>query len=265
MFFHPNFFVPLVNQEQLYGRNDLNTRGLHWLFEVIGHLKPGVSRAQAIADLNAIGADLERNYPKDDGQMTFALAHPSFYGDYFGPAIQAFLAGLMLLATLILLAACANLGSLFAARAADRSREVALRLAGGSGPHARSQAMNPGRFGARMAAMSLGRNGGHAINHRDLWNGCLLGEQTNERVGNPDRTWCAAQGSAAGGTGTSGQASDFRFNSRIVAGNARQQGTRCNRVSGDATRSAGTSRNCCSYVTTRTAGYVDPGTACAVT
>jgi len=46
--------------------------------------------------------------------------------------MRAFLAGLMVLAGLILLGACANLGSLFAARAADRGREVALRLALGS-------------------------------------------------------------------------------------------------------------------------------------
>ncbi len=65
--------------------------------------------------------------------MSFVLARPSLHGDYFGGPVQAFLAGLMLLAGLILLAACANLGSLFAARAADRSREVALRLAMGAG------------------------------------------------------------------------------------------------------------------------------------
>jgi len=48
-----------------------------------------------------------------------------------GPA-RAFMAGLMLLAGLILLAACANLGSLFAARTADRAKQTALRLALGS-------------------------------------------------------------------------------------------------------------------------------------
>jgi predicted permease len=60
------------------------------------------------------------------------LVRPGLHGDFFAPAMRAFLAGLMLLAGLILLAACANLGSLFAARAADRGREVALRLALGS-------------------------------------------------------------------------------------------------------------------------------------
>jgi predicted permease len=133
MFFGPQLFVPLVHEEPADGTNRLNARGSHWIFQVIGHLKPGVAVAQAIADLNAIGADLEKTYPKDDGDMTFALAQPSLYGNYLRPMLKGFFAGLMLLAGLLLVAACANLGSLFAARAADRSREVALRLALGAG------------------------------------------------------------------------------------------------------------------------------------
>ena len=131
-FFGPQAYVPIVDEELVSGTNRLELRGTHWLFQVVGHLKSGVTVAQAIADLNTIGAELENTYPKEDGQMTFALARPGLYGDYLGPVVQAFLGGLMLLAALILLAACANLGSLFAARAADRSREVALRLALGA-------------------------------------------------------------------------------------------------------------------------------------
>jgi len=130
LIFSADFFVPITNQDQ----NLLNARGNRWVSEVIGHLKAGVTSAQAVADLNSIGSDLEKSYPKEDGQMSFALEHAGLPGGGFNVAIQAFLAGLMLLAGLILLAACANLGSLFAARAADRSREVALRLALGAGP-----------------------------------------------------------------------------------------------------------------------------------
>jgi len=54
------------------------------------------------------------------------------YGDAAVPAVRTFVGGLMLLAGLIPLAAYANLGSLFAARAANRSRQAALRLALGS-------------------------------------------------------------------------------------------------------------------------------------
>ena len=94
----------------------------------MGHLKAGVTPGQAVADLNSIGQDLLRKYPKDEGKMTFKLVRPSMYGDYVGGPVREFLTGLMLLASLILLAACANLGSLFAARAADRSRKSLFGL-----------------------------------------------------------------------------------------------------------------------------------------
>jgi predicted permease len=132
LFFSPDLFVPIVNQPQLEAWTDLNARGSRWVFEVLGHLKVGVTPAQATADLVSIGSYLHQAYPKDDDQGSFSLVRPGLHGDFFAPAIRAFLVGLMLLAGLILLAACANLGSLFAARAADRGREVALRLALGS-------------------------------------------------------------------------------------------------------------------------------------
>ena len=53
-------------------------------------------------------------------------------GDFFGAPVRGFLIGVMGLAGIILLAACANLGSLFAARTADRGREIAIRMAIGS-------------------------------------------------------------------------------------------------------------------------------------
>lgn len=123
----------MVNQEQVEGTNILNARGSRWIFMTMGHLKAGVTPEQAAADVNSIGAYLERTYPKDHRHGTLALARPSLYGDYLGRPVRAFLTALMLLAASILLAACANLGSLFAARAADRSREVALRMALGAG------------------------------------------------------------------------------------------------------------------------------------
>ena len=129
-----DFWVPLVNQEQIEGVNVLSARGNRGILMVLGHLRPGVTPAQAVADLNSIGSYLEKTYPKEDGQMTFSLTRPGLTGDWLGGPIRGFLTALMVLAGLILLAACANLGSLFAARAADRSRELALRMALGSGP-----------------------------------------------------------------------------------------------------------------------------------
>src|SRR5712664_3230022 len=131
LFISPDFFMPIVNQEQVNGENILDVRGsTHGIFETFGHLKPGVTPTQAVADLQDVGAYLEKTYPKEFAQKSFSLGHAGLTS--FDRAVRAFMTGLMLLAGLILLAACANLGSLFAARAADRSREVALRLALGA-------------------------------------------------------------------------------------------------------------------------------------
>ena len=133
LFFSPDFYVPIVNHAQVDDVFSLNQRGARWINMTMGHLKAGVTPAQAVADLNSIGKDLEATYPKENSRPDFSLGRPSLYGNFLGRPIRAFVAGLMLLSGLILLAACANLGSLFAARAADRSREVALRLALGAG------------------------------------------------------------------------------------------------------------------------------------
>ena len=130
MFVSPDFFMPVLNEGQLgawYPNDRSNSGGL---FETFGHLKQGVSPALAMADVDAVGLSLEKTYPKEIAHKHTNLDRVGLTS--FGPPVRAFVVGLMMLASLILLAACANLGSLFAARAADRSREVALRLALGS-------------------------------------------------------------------------------------------------------------------------------------
>jgi predicted permease len=131
LFFAPALWIPMVNQPEVGGFNQLQYRGNHSAF-VVGRLKAGMMPAQATADLNSIGVWLGKAYPGDDEGVKFTLARPGLVGDMLGGPARAFMAGLMMLAGLILLAACANLGSLFAARAADRSKEIALRMALGS-------------------------------------------------------------------------------------------------------------------------------------
>ena len=131
LFFVPALWIPIVNQPEVMGFDEMNQRGNHSPM-VVGRLKPGVTSAEASADLNAIASWLAKTYPGDDDGLKFSLTHPGLIGDMLAKPARAFMAALMLLAGLILLAACANLGSLFAARAADRAKDVALRLALGS-------------------------------------------------------------------------------------------------------------------------------------
>jgi predicted permease len=131
---NPDFYVPIVNEEQLLGGSVLNDRGNRdAVFMTLGHLKTGIAPAQAAADVNAIWSDVVKTYPDNHKASTFSLARPSLYGEHLGRPMRTFLSALMLLATLVLVAACANLGSLFAARGADRAREIAMRTALGAG------------------------------------------------------------------------------------------------------------------------------------
>ncbi len=131
LFFAPDLWAPIVNLPQVGDADFLEERGNHSAW-TIGHLKPNVTPESATADLNTIANSLAKAYPKEDDGLKFSLSHPGLAGNTLGRPTRAFMAGLMLLAGLILLAACANLGSLFSARAADRAREIAVRIALGS-------------------------------------------------------------------------------------------------------------------------------------
>ena len=129
-FVWPDYWVPMVNEEQVEGWDDLHSRTAVTV-TVIGRLKPGMTPQQATENLNAIAAELAKQYPETDDGQPLRLIHPGLIGDE-GDVIRGFLYSVTVLALLVLAAACANLGSLFAARAADRSRELALRVALGS-------------------------------------------------------------------------------------------------------------------------------------
>jgi hypothetical protein len=64
LFFSPDFFVPLVNAEQIDGSNFLNVRGTRAVFEILGHLKAGVTQAQANADLARLAPICTASIPR---------------------------------------------------------------------------------------------------------------------------------------------------------------------------------------------------------
>jgi len=126
-FVWPDYWIPVVNH---FGAEYLRDRTGHPL-TVLSRLKPGVTPRQATENLSSIAAQLAKEYPKTDTGVPLRLIRPGLYADE-GDLIRGFLYSVTALALLVLLAACANLASLFAARAADRSRELALRVALGA-------------------------------------------------------------------------------------------------------------------------------------
>jgi predicted permease len=130
-FLRPDIFVPLANEASLEGVNWLEQRRAKPVFSVV-RLKDGVTLPRAQAELDAVAARVRREYPADEEGLGYKLARPGLVGDTLGGPARGFLAGLMGVAGIVLLAACANLGGLFAARTADRTREIAIRMAIGS-------------------------------------------------------------------------------------------------------------------------------------
>ena len=127
----PDVWVPISNEVLIEGYDWIHNRkeDNSW---VVARLKPGVSQKQAEANLNSIAKQLASEYPQTDEGIQLRLSKPGFLGDALGAPARGFMLAIMLLASLVLLAACANLGGLFAARTADRARELAIRMAVGS-------------------------------------------------------------------------------------------------------------------------------------
>jgi predicted permease len=131
LFFWPEFWMPMINEEQVEGYNFLTKRDSHGIF-VIGMLKPGVTPRRAQDNLVAIAHQMTRENPIADDKLVARLVKPGLVGDTLGGPARLFLTALMGLALLVLVAACVNLAGVFAARSADRSRELAIRLSIGS-------------------------------------------------------------------------------------------------------------------------------------
>ena len=125
-FVWPDYWMPIAMEGADFPQNRSSMD-----VTVIGRLKPGVTPQQAMENLNAISAELAKEYPETDDGQPLRLIHPGLFGDD-GDVIRGFLWSVIALALLVLAAACANLATLFAARAADRNRELALRVALGS-------------------------------------------------------------------------------------------------------------------------------------
>ena len=131
----PAIWVPLAAEPYVDWppgeANTLENRGTGWL-TVLGRLKPGVTRQQAIANLELVAQQLGQDYPameRGRGILAeLAMSLPSFMS---GP-VTGIVVLLEALGALLLVIPCANISSLMLARSWSRSYEMAVRSALGA-------------------------------------------------------------------------------------------------------------------------------------
>ncbi len=128
----PQMWFPMAMQSQVeVGSNGLERRDAESIF-VQGRLKPGVSMDQAQASINTIALELAREFPDVNEGKRVTLSPPGMIGGAMRGPVMGFIGVLMVVVGLVLLLACTNLANLLLARATERRREIAVRLAVGA-------------------------------------------------------------------------------------------------------------------------------------